>query len=292
MPLLVVCLGAIVFLLRDILRRPTPGSIAIESPAVSDPPLLPRVRKAQTPGRTQAATPVQAITGSEIAGRIILKGTPPPEVNLPLDASCSRLGKVKATTRFYLVDASGGLADVFVYIKEGLQAKGDQEALPSVLLDQIDCQYVPYVLGLQTGQKLLVRNSDPTTHNVHPTPMIEGNKESSRNQPQGAANLEFIFTKPEVFVRFACNIHSWMYAYVGVVDHPFFAVSGQDGTFRIANVPPGTYTIEANHRKAGRSIQEIKLGNDERVEIEFIFELPNSAEASAFQPQSAKGNAG
>lgn len=208
-------------------------------------------------------------TAGDITGKITLKGKPAPEKQLPVanDPFCGKLfaGKPIPTTRFYVVDANGGLADVFVYLKEGVTSKPAPPAEP-VKLDQKGCEYLPYVLGLQTKQKLLVSNSDPLLHNVHPTPTVAGNKESNRAQAANQAPLEYMFDNPEVFLRFKCDVHPWMFAYVGVVDHPYFAVSGKDGTYKIANVPPGDYVIEMVHRKTHPSgkgtTQKMKVGPD------------------------------
>jgi hypothetical protein len=215
---------------------------------------------------------LQLVSAADITGKISLKGTPPPEKPLPLDPSCGKLHTDKPTTRFYVVGKDGGLADTFVYIKEGLTGQKFQPAAQPVELDQKGCEYIPYVLGLQTSQKLLVKNSDPLLHNVHPTPMVPGNKESNRAQLAGAKPFEYVFEKPEVLLRFKCDVHPWMFAYVGVLEHPFYSVSGTDGTFKISNLPPGKYTLEAYHRKAGKAQKEITVGTDNQ-EIEFSFDV-------------------
>ena len=189
--------------------------------------------------------------GADITGTITLKGEPPREKVLPLDAMCrkTRPGEVP-TTRFFLADKSGGLADVFVYLKS-VPGEFEPPATP-VVIDQVGCEYVPYVLGAQKGQKIVVKNSDPILHNVHPTPRVKGNPEMNLAQlpaPIGK-DLTFVFDYPEMFLRFKCDVHRWMYAYVSVMDHPFFTVSGKDGSYTIKNVPPGDYEIVAVHRKA------------------------------------------
>jgi hypothetical protein len=220
---------------------------------------------------------LQTASAADITGKITLKGTPPPEAPLPLDASCGKTRSDKPSTRFYVVDPSGGLADVFVYIKEGLGDKKFPAPAQPMELDQKGCEYLPYVLGLQAGQKLLVKNSDPLLHNVHPMPTVSGNPESNKAQLQGSKPLEYVFNNPEVFLKYKCDVHNWMFAYVGVVSHPFFAVSQKDGTFKIANVPPGKYVIEAVHRKthpAGKGItKEVTVANDAQ-KLDFTIELP------------------
>ena len=185
--------------------------------------------------------------GGNITGKVTLKGTPKAEIKLPLDPLCKRTVKpgVTPTTRFYATDASNGLADVFVYLK-----KVDATPTPttSVVLDQKSCEYSPYVVGAQVGQTISVKNSDPILHNVHPTPKKAG-KEFNKAQLPNGPELKFSWNKPEVFLRFKCDVHPWMFAYVALIDHSHFAVTKEDGSFTIKDVPPGEYEIEAVHRK-------------------------------------------
>lgn len=211
---------------------------------------------------------------ADIVGKVSLKGTPAPEKSLPLDPGCGKLWpNEKPKTRFYSVGADSGLADVFVYLKQA-PAKGPS-AKPA-MLDQRGCEYVPYILGLQVGQKLLVRNSDPVLHNVHATPKI--NKEFNLAQMAGGKDIERTLDQAEVFVRFKCDVHPWMFAYVGVVAHPYFAVTDQDGKFKIEGVPPGKYTVASFHRKThvteDKAItQEIEVA-DAAVTANFTVEIP------------------
>ena len=96
----------------------------------------------------------------------------------------------------------------------------------------------------------MVKNSDPVLHNVHPTPRVKGNSEYNKAQLPKGKDLDFTYNKAEKFLRFKCDVHPWMFAYVSLVDHPYFDVSGTDGSYTIKNVPPGEYVIEAIHRKA------------------------------------------
>lgn len=259
-----------------VLRKSVP---AAEEPGDAEPKIEPSV-VVPVPARTTVAVPtpiVEANVFAEITGRIVLKGTPPPEKPIPVTADpfCSKLyvGKQKPTTRFYVVSTNGGLADTFIFIKEGMRSK-----LPppreAVVLDQIGCEYSPYVLGLQTRQKLLVKNSDPLLHNVHVVPSVSGNSEFNRAQAPHVAPLEFTYFHPEIFLRFKCDLHPWMLAYVGIVDHPYFAVSDRDGYFQISNVPPGKFVFGAIHRKAGSADQEVVVKPGDRITLNFVFELP------------------
>ncbi|MGV3757767.1 MAG: carboxypeptidase regulatory-like domain-containing protein, partial [Verrucomicrobiota bacterium] len=123
--------------------------------------------------------------------------------------------------------------------------------------DQVGCIYTPYIAGAQTGQTIEVRNSDPLLHNVHPTPAVQGNKEANKAHLAKSPPLLFRWDNPEVFLRFKCDVHPWMFSYVGLVNHPYFAVTDTNGNFTIPNVPPGAYEIELYHRKSGKTTKDI-----------------------------------
>ena len=214
---------------------------------------------------------LQLASAGDIVGKITLKGTPPPERDIPMDPHCGKLHPTKKT-RLYIVGPNGELADTFIYVKEGLGGKTFPVPTEPKLIDQVDCEYVPYVSGLMANQKLLVRNSDPVLHNVHPTPTTPGNKESNLAQLPKSKDLEFVFPKEEMFLRFKCDVHPWMFSYVTVLNHPFYAVSGKDGTFKIANLPPGKYTIEAHHRKAGKQTMEVTVEETGAKEANFVLD--------------------
>ena len=156
---------------------------------------------------------------------------------------------------------------------EGISGKSTGASATPAVLDQKGCEYVPSILAVQTGQKILVRNSDPVLHNVHDVPAEgTGNKEYNNAQMPNSPELTFTFSKPENFLKFKCDVHPWMFAWVSIFDHPYFAVSATDGTFKIANVPPGKYTIKASHRKAGTSTREIEVKEGEPAKADFTLE--------------------
>jgi plastocyanin len=221
---------------------------------------------------TLATAPIAR--AADIIGVITLKGTPPAEIEItPLedDPTCGPLQKEKPTTHFYVVGPNGGLADVIVSLKGVTGQSTGASATPAVL-DQKGCLYVPQILAIQTGQKIVVKNSDPCIHNVHTTPTVAGNPESNQVQMPGSADLTFTFPQPEMFLRFKCDVHPWMFAWVSVFDSPYFCVSEKDGKFVIKNVPPGKYTIEAAHRKLGTQTQDVEVA-DKDVTANFIFEV-------------------
>jgi hypothetical protein len=196
---------------------------------------------------TLLAVSAPLLWGGEISGKVTLKGTPPPELTInEAEATCGKfMTKKPLTTRHYVVGADQGLANVFVYIKSGASKAAPSGESP--VLDQTSCEYVPYVMGVQVGQKYKIKNSDPTMHNVHATP--KANQEFNFAQPLKDQVNEKAFDKPEVLVRMKCDVHPWMFAYIGVTEHPYFAVTDKDGKFKISGVPDGKYTVEAFHVK-------------------------------------------
>lgn len=222
--------------------------------------------------------PPQTTNGVEIFGVATLLGMPKPEVLIDLGPSCGKLNRKRPTTRHYAVNSVGQLANVFVYISQGL---GGHFAVPEkpALLDQVGCLFEPYVFGLQTGQKLQVRNSDPELHNVHTTPRF--NPESSFAQPGRSPVTTLAFKKPEIFLRFKCDIHPWMFSYASVVEHPFFSVTDTNGVFHLPpGLPAGRYTLSASHLKAGTLSQEFEYRPGEPKTFAFQFVVPETTQAS------------
>jgi plastocyanin len=205
---------------------------------------------------------------ADITGVITLKGTPPPEREItPLeeDPTCGALHTDKPTTHFYVVSPSGGLADVVVSLDVTGKSTG-ASAAPAVL-DQKGCLYIPSILAVQTGQKITIKNSDPCIHNVHTTSKA-GNDTHNDAQMPGGADLTYSFDKPEEFMKFQCDVHPWMFAWVTIVDSPYYCLSDKDGKFTIKNVPPGTYTITADHRKLGKQTLTVEV-KDADVTVNF-----------------------
>lgn len=216
---------------------------------------------------------LQLTRAADITGVITLKGTAPAEKELtPIkdDPTCSAAyASGLPKTKFYVVGAGGELADVIVSLK-GISGKSTGASAAPVVMDQKGCLYSPQILAVQTGQKVIVKNSDNCVHNVHTVP--KENAPQNMVQMPGGADLTFTFDKPEPFLKFQCDVHPWMFAWVTVVDHPYFAVSGADGKFTIKDVPPGKYTLEAAHRKLGAQTAEIEV-KDSGAAQNFTFEI-------------------
>lgn len=158
---------------------------------------------------------------------------------------------------------------MFVYVKTGLERKTFETPKEAIQIDQRGCSYKPHVIGIQVGQTLDVLNSDPVSHNIHPLP--KENRDWNRQQAPEAGKLERQFTRPEIMIPVKCNVHNWMRAYISVVAHPYFAVTGDQGTFELKGLPPGDYTIEAWQEKYGVQEQKITLAPSASQTIEFSF---------------------
>jgi len=220
---------------------------------------------------------LQAAFAADITGTITLSGTPPenPTADTSSAPACSAIHPEPFKLQFYSVGPNKELKDVIVYLK-GVTGKSTGESAAPIVLDQKGCEYVPYVTAVQTGQKILVRNSDPASvplHNVDVTPTAEGNKPINKAQGTGASDITISFPAAENFLRFKCDVHPWMFSYVTVIDSPYYAVTDKDGHFKISNVPPGKYTVEALHRKAGKVDKEAEV-KDGDVKLDFTLEVP------------------
>ena len=229
------------------------------------------------PESSAAGPVVDPVMAASVHGRVLLEGTPPPAVTLRLDGdpTCVKLlaGELQMS-QTHIVGDDGVLANVFVYVREGDALGRYAFPIPNepVVLDQQRCWYVPRVIGVRVGQPLEVRNSDALLHNVRAS--AEVNQGFNIGQPVAGMRNLHTFTTREVMVPFRCDVHAWMNAWVGVLEHPFYAVTPADGTFSLDGLPPGTYTIDAWHEALGTSSQTVTLGEGARQELTFTFRLP------------------
>jgi plastocyanin len=230
--------------------------------------------KEASPGAPPAnAKRVDESKAGNVAGRVTIEGTVPanPPIKLEADPYCASQNPNGARFENFVVD-NGGLENVFVYVKDGLGDYGFDVPTEPVKLDQHGCQYRPHVLGVRVGQKLVIVNSDDTLHNVHA--MGKANGEWNKGQALKNVSDQKVFKSREVMLPFMCNVHNWMHAYVGVMDHPYFAVTHDGGQFELKNLPAGTYTIDAWHERLGTQTQSVTLGEKESKEVTFTFKAP------------------
>lgn len=230
-------------------------------------------KEAAPEGDFYTINPAEAAT---ISGKVVYQGEVPPaeEIDMSSEPECAKVHSGPVLSRRLLVDGSGGLANAFVAIEadfEGLEFKVPSEP---VMVDQVGCTYTPRSVGVQVGQQLLVTNSDPVTHNVHPLPRF--NRESNRTQSSGSEPLLLPFRRPEMMIPVKCNLHSWMITFVSVVPHPFFAVSALDGSFQIRGLPPGEYTLVSMHERLGRQEVAVAVGPGESKTVQFLYKPPES----------------
>ncbi|MBI4905467.1 MAG: carboxypeptidase regulatory-like domain-containing protein [Acidobacteria bacterium] len=227
----------------------------------------------KTEARREPAAPAAPDPNAgSIAGKIDFIGEKPKPKEISMDATpaCARQHKGPIYSEEVIINPNGTVKNAFVYIKAGL-AKKDYPAPPTpVKLDQKGCIYSPHVIGVMVGQPLEIYNSDDTNHNIHPMPKV--NREWNESQPpKGEVKVKSFGQEEVPPILFKCNVHPWMRAWVGVLSHPYFAVSGEDGSFLLKDVPPGEYTLEAWHERFGTREIKVKLEAKQTLTAEFTF---------------------
>jgi plastocyanin len=222
------------------------------------------------PAANPNAKRVDESKAGNVSGKITYEGAVPENrvVKTASDPACAREHPNGLSLDTILVN-NGALENVFVYVKDGLGDYTFDTPAQAVVLDQKGCRYTPHILGVRVGQAVEIVNSDPTMHNVHA--LAQANREFNFPQAIQGMKQPKTFSAPEVMVHFKCDVHNWMSAYVGVVAHPYFAVSANGGTFELKNLPAGTYTIEAWHEKLGTQTQSVTIGEKETKAITFTF---------------------
>jgi plastocyanin len=240
-----------------------PAGSGSAAPAASSAP-------SSAPSSATASAAVDAATAANVTGKVSFEGTPPKAepIKLSSDPYC-QTASPGLTTDTEIVGAGGAVQNVFVYVKDGLGNRTFPAPSDPVVIDQKGCHYSPHVLGIQIGQPLQIVNSDNTLHNVHALP--KANSEFNAGQPLAGVKTTHVFSTKEVMIPFKCDVHGWMHAWVGVLDHPFYSVTGADGTFSLKGLPPGTYTIEAWHEKLGTQTQAVTIGAKENKDVAFTF---------------------
>jgi len=222
------------------------------------------------------ASKIDPSTAGDIKGTVTLTGTAPKNepIRMNADPICIKQTNGPQSQETYAVSGDK-LANVFVYVKDGLGNYVYDPPAAGIKLDQHGCRYTPHVFGVRVGQPIEIINSDPTLHNIHAMP--KANPEFNNGQPIQGMKMTHTFTAKEVMVPFKCDVHGWMNAYVGVLDHPYFATTEKDGKFELKDLPPGTYTIEAWHEKLGPQTASVTVGQKETKDVNFTFKAPAAA---------------
>jgi hypothetical protein len=222
--------------------------------------------------RTVNASGPVNVTGksTSLKGTVKFQGSVPAAkpINMSADPSCAKQHASPAMSQEIMADAKGDLQNVIVFVSEGLGDRTFEPPSQTAMIEQKGCMYAPHVLAVRANQQLEVVNSDPTLHNIHPLPA--NNREWNKAEGPGAT-AEETFSREEIAIPIKCNVHPWMRSYVAVFKHPYFAVTGKDGSFDLGNLPPGTYTIKAWHEKLGTASQQITVGANETKSVDFVF---------------------
>jgi plastocyanin len=213
-----------------------------------------------------AATPIDPATVATINGTVKFDGTAPKpaKIDMSQDPGCKGMNEAEN-----VVVNGGDLANVFVYVKDGLGAHTFDVPTTPVVLEQQGCRYHPHILGVMAGQTVQIKNSDPTTHNIHPTP--KDNREWNESQPPSSPAIEKNFAREEIMLPVKCNQHPWMKMYINVVKNPFYAVTDKDGKYEIKGLPPGDYTIAFVQEKLGEQDQKVTVGPKDTKTVDQSF---------------------
>jgi Polysaccharide lyase family 4, domain II len=228
-------------------------------------------------GGSSPATTVDPTTAGSISGTVVLDGTAPAlkPIDMSATPACVQANPSPVVPPTVVTGENGALANVVVYVKDGLGHYRFDTPTEKVVLAQKNCMYDPHVAALMTNQPFEIENNDPTLHNVHPMP--KHNRQWSTSQPAGSAALKESFARPEFAMEVLCNVHPWMRAWVFVFDHPYFAVTSKTGKFELKNLPPGTYTIEAWQETYHAQDQTVTIGAKESKATAFTFKSASQA---------------
>lgn len=204
-----------------------------------------------------------------ISGSVQFEGDAPEREELDTNRECAKIRESPPLSQNVVVNDNETLKWVFVYIKEGLGDRSFPTRSVSDTLDQQGCMYKPHMFGVQAGQPITIRNSDPFQHNIHALPEV--NRPFNFSQPVQGMTQERTFQQPEVMVRIKCDVHGWMEAYAGVVGHPYHSTTGGNGTYSLANLPAGDYVVEAWHEEFGTQTQKISVAEGDTTSLDFTF---------------------
>jgi Carboxypeptidase regulatory-like domain len=203
-----------------------------------------------------------------VSGTVTFTGTPPKmkPIDMAKEPSCAAQHSTPAETQTVVTGPNSSLQYVVVYVSAGDQAA--TAPTTPVRFDQKGCTYIPHVLAMIANQPLEIANNDQTSHNIHPIPTK--NPEWNKSQPPGSPPIETKYATPE-FIPVKCNIHPWMHGYFAVLNTSHYAVTGEDGTFSLAGLPPGKYTITAWQEHMGTQTQDVTITGSETQKVNFVF---------------------
>lgn len=245
--------------------------VALLAAGCGSPP--PQQKTAVEPTKAVEYYHVDPATAGTVTGKVVFHGAKPARklISMESEAGCEKEHAGKPVYDEPVVAAKdGGLSNAFVYIQAGLEGKKFEPVSQPVVLDQRGCMFAPRVLGVQAGQPLDLKNSDAVSHNVHPMP--QNNREWNEQQSPGTPDIQHKFARTEVMIPVKCNVHSWMHAYLGVTENPYFAVTAADGAFELKNLPPGDYTVAVWHEKLGQQQQQVHVAPSGAAAVNFSYQ--------------------
>jgi Carboxypeptidase regulatory-like domain len=216
---------------------------------------------------------VSAAAEGSITGSVKLSGTPPhmKAIDMSKDPYCVKQHPTPITMENVVASSSGGLQNVVLYLSKGLTGNEAASSSEEPTFDQKGCQYIPHVLAMDVDQKYKVVTSDQTTHNIHPLPAPgAGNIGWNKSQPPGAPPIETSWKTEEVSISVKCNIHPWMHGWFAVVKGPY-AVSDENGSYTIKNVPAGSYTVTAWQEDLGTQTAQVTVAAGQAGKADFMF---------------------
>lgn len=217
-----------------------------------------------------AVSPAYA-AGASITGKVNFEGTPPvpKPINFGAERQCAmNHGDNPPQDESLVVNPNGTVKWTFIHVKEGAAGPFEtpQEPLP---VDQIGCIFTPHVYAAMAGQPVEFKNSDEVLHNVRVVSKTGQNMNLA--QPIQGMKTKKVFKNPEIGMQVRCDVHFWMSSYLHVTDNPYHAITGEDGTFTLSDLPAGTYTLEAWHEKLGIQTQSVTVADGETKTVDFVF---------------------
>jgi plastocyanin len=206
--------------------------------------------------------------GGTVSGKVTYEGTPAKmkPIDMSKEPSCAKMYATPQLAETVVTGSGNSLENVVVYVSAG--APDDPAPSTAAVFTQKGCRYIPHLLAFQVNQELKITNEDQTSHNIHPLPKL--NREWNKSQPPGTPPISEKYDKAEIF-PVKCNVHPWMHGIFAVMKNSHFAVTGDGGGFTLANLPPGKYTITANHESYGDQSQEVTISGSETKTVNFVF---------------------
>ena len=214
------------------------------------------------------------VSAASISGTVKFDGEPPKfkEIKMDADPICLTHHKEAVFPQTLVLGEGNTMGSVFVYVKKGLPSKQYPAPTQEVVVDQQGCMYTPHIIAAMVGQPVKILNPDGTLHNVHALSKV--NQEFNMAMPKFKKDITKTFDKPEFMFALKCDVHPWMGAWMSVMPHPFFAVTAADGKFSIANLPAGTYEVEAWHEKLGTKTASVTVAEADAATADFAFSTP------------------